>query len=172
MNKNTRFLKILLSFGLIMAVCACRKGPDSKAAGSSLTQAPDFSLKSLAGTTARLSDYRGKIVILDFWATWCPPCRKEIPDFVQLQKDYGARGVQMLGISLDRGKKTVLKPFAEKYKINYPILIGDGRVDQAYGGITGIPTTFIIDRQGRIVKKYVGYRPKSVFEAAIKNLLE
>lgn len=140
-------------------------GPDEAAA------APAFYLKNFAGGRAQLSDYRGKVVLINFWATWCPPCVKEIPDLVELQTSYGDRGLVILGISLDRNPDRVLQPFIDKYKINYPILLDDGRVAKNYGGITGIPTTFLVDREGIIRNQYVGLRPKRVFEAAIKELL-
>ncbi|MBL7074465.1 TlpA family protein disulfide reductase [candidate division KSB1 bacterium] len=137
-----------------------------------LVTAPDFILKDLNGKEHRLLDYRDKVVILDFWATWCGPCRMEIPHFINLQKEFGDKGFQMIGIGLDKGGKEILAPFAKKKGINYPILIGDERVVKDYGGIRGIPTTFVISPQGKIFRKYVGYRGKSVFENDIKTLLD
>ena len=134
--------------------------------------APAFTLQDLDGKNISLSDFRGKVVILDFWATWCPPCIKEIPDFIELYEKYKDKGFAMLGISLDQAGISVVKSFAQKYKINYPIMMTDGQVDKAYGGITSIPTTFIIDPAGNMQKKYVGYIEKAVFEADIKTLLE
>ncbi|HDL65102.1 MAG TPA: TlpA family protein disulfide reductase [Proteobacteria bacterium] len=150
---------------------ACNNGSADSAAARGLKIAPDFNLKKLEGGTIKLSDYRGKVIILDFWATWCPPCRKEIPDFVELQKEYGDKGLIILGISLDQNPKQALPAFIKKYKVNYPILLTDGKVDKSYGGVTGIPTTFIIDRKGEIYKHYVGFRPKHVFATDIKALL-
>ena len=120
-------------------------------------KAPDFVLRNLEGREVKLSDYAGKVVILDFWATWCPPCRAEIPHFVQLQKEWGSKGLQVIGVSLDREGVKVLKPFAKKYRMNYLVLIGDSKVVKVYGSIRSIPTTFVIDRNGIIYKKYVGY---------------
>jgi peroxiredoxin len=150
---------------------ACNKGSTDAAPAKGLKTAPDFNLKNLAGGMVKLSDYRGKVVILDFWATWCPPCIKEIPDFVELQKEYGDKGLIILGISLDQNPKQALPAFIKKYKVNYPILLTDGKVDKAFGGVTGIPTTFVIDQKGEIYKQYVGFRPKQVFETDIKALL-
>ena len=124
------------------------------------------------GKNVSLADFRGKVVILDFWATWCPPCIREIPDFIELYEQYKDKGFAMLGISLDQAGISVVKSFAERFKINYPIMMTDGRVDKAYGGITSIPTTFVIDPEGNIRKKHVGYVSKDVFEAEIKTLLE
>ena len=150
---------------------ACDKRSTGVAAAKELKTAPDFNLKDLEGGEVKLSDYRGKVVILDFWATWCPPCIKGIPDFVELQKEYGDKGLAILGISLDQNPKQVLPKFIKKYKVNYPILLTDGKVDKAYGGVTGIPTTFVIDRKGETYKQYVGFRPQKVFETDIKTLL-
>jgi len=143
------------------------KAPPSPGAKS----APSFTLRDLNGKQVSLSDFKGKVVILDFWATWCPPCVIEIPHFIELYEQYKDQGFVMVGISLDRQGVGVVKSFVQKYRVNYPILMTDGRVDRVYGGITGIPTTFVIDRAGNIRRKYVGYRDKSVFETDIKALL-
>ncbi len=134
--------------------------------------APSFTLQDLNGKQVSLSDFKGKVVILDFWATWCPPCVKEIPHFIELHEQYKDRGFAMVGISLDHQGISVVKSFVQKNQVNYPILMTDGRVDKAYGGITSIPTTFVIDSAGNIRQKYVGYRDKAIFEADIKALLE
>ncbi len=133
--------------------------------------APAFTLQDLNGKNVSLADFRGKVVILDFWATWCPPCVKEIPHFIELYEQYKDKGFAMVGISLDQAGISVVKSFAQKFQINYPILMTDGRVDKAYGGIQSIPTTFVIDSAGNISKKYVGYIDKAVFENDIKALL-
>jgi len=134
-------------------------------------RAPDFQLKSIDGKMYGLSDFRGKIIILDFWDTWCPPCKAEIPDFVDLQKQYGARGLQIVGIAFARQGLDAVRSFARSYKINYPILLATPKVVEDYGGIEGIPTTFVIDQQGNIRQKHVGYRPREVWEKHIQELL-
>jgi thiol-disulfide isomerase/thioredoxin len=129
--------------------------------------APDFSLTTLEGETLVLSDLEGQVVLLDFWATWCPPCREEIPGFIALQEKYGDRGLIIVGVSVDKDGRETVAAFVEDNKINYPIAMSDGKVEEAYGPITGIPTTFLIEQGGRIVGKYVGYHDREVFEREI-----
>ena len=144
---------------------------DSTPSTTGSNPAPAFTLQDLNGKNVSLEGLRGKVVILDFWATWCPPCVKEIPHFVELHEQYKDKGVEIVGISLDREGVNVVKPFVQKFQIKYPIMMTDGKVDKAFGGITNIPTTFIIDSGGNIIKKYVGYNDKSVFETDIQKLL-
>lgn len=138
---------------------------------SDFKPAPDFELPDVNGKKVRLSDFKGKVIILDFWATWCPPCRAEIPGFIELYNKYKDKGVVIIGISLDEGGVKDVLPFMKEFGINYHILIGNYKVTQDYGGIRGIPTTFVIDKKGNIRAKYVGYRPKEVFERDIIMLL-
>lgn len=135
-------------------------------------KAADFKLKTLEGKEVKLSDYRGKVVIVDFWATWCPPCRKGIPDLISLQDEF-KKDLVVIGISLDQ-QNTIkdLKPFIENYKINYPVVLGDEKVVKDYGGINAIPTSFIIDQKGNIVDSHVGLVPKTVYIDQIKSLLK
>jgi thiol-disulfide isomerase/thioredoxin len=135
------------------------------------TPAPDWQLNDLNGKTVKFSDFRGKVVILDFWATWCVPCRVEIPNFIELQKQYGDRGLRVVGVSLDEQGPEVVKKFVKQFGVTYPIVIGNQKVADAYGGIDAIPTTFIIDRQGRIVSWHMGYNDKAAFEREIQSLL-
>ena len=144
---------------------------DKAPPGPSAKSAPSFTLQDLNGKMVSLSDFKGKVVVLDFWATWCPPCVMEIPHFIELYEQYKDQGFAMVGISLDHQGISVVKSFVRKYRVNYPILMNDGRADKAYGGITSIPTTFVIDSAGNIRQKYVGYRDKAVFETDIKTLL-
>jgi peroxiredoxin len=139
--------------------------PVSEVAGA----APAFTLTDLDGKSVSLADFRGKVVVLDFWATWCPPCKREIPDFIDLQKEYGSQGVQIVGIALDEPDK--VQAFARQNGMNYTVLLGSDEVSKRYGGIEGIPTTFIIDKSGNIVNKFEGFRPQQVFETEIKKLL-
>ncbi len=135
-------------------------------------KAPAFSLKSVEGKTIKLSDYEGKIVIIDFWATWCPPCRRGIPDLVSIQKEY-ENNVVVIGISLDREKTIKDVPgFVKDYAINYPIVYGDDNVVIAYGGIQSIPTSFVVDKKGNVVDMHVGLVSKDTFVNKIKELLK
>lgn len=134
--------------------------------------APSFTLKDLAGNNVSLSDYKGKVVFVNFWATWCPPCRAEIPHFVELVEKYGEDGFAILGISVDDPKDYKKIPdFKERFKINYPILLSDGKVASDYGGIRSIPTTFVVDRDGKELGKIVGTRSKARFEQIVKQVL-
>ncbi len=133
--------------------------------------APDFTLNDLSGKEVSLSALRGKVVIINFWATWCGYCKREIPDFIELNDEYGDQGFAMIGISTDRKGIEVVESFVEKYKIDYPILMSDGKVELAYGEIVSLPTTFVIDKAGKVQRHYVGARGKAVIETAIKELL-
>lgn len=131
--------------------------------------APAFTLTDLDGKPVSLADFRGKVVVLNFWATWCPPCKREIPDFIELQTAYGLRGVQIVGIALDEPEK--VREFALENGMNYPVLLGSDDISMKYGGIEGIPTTFIIDKSGKIVNKFEGFRSRQLFESEIQKLL-
>jgi thiol-disulfide isomerase/thioredoxin len=133
-------------------------------------RAPNFTLKNVDGKDVSLSDFKGKIVLVDFWATWCPPCRKGIPDLVELQNQYQGEFV-VIGISLDRETVNDVVPFVKDYKINYPVVYGNEDVSNKFGGIRAIPTSFIIDKDGNIVDKHVGLVSKSVYENKIKEIL-
>lgn len=146
------------------ATSAC--GPNATAANLS------FTLKDMHGKSVNLADYKGKVVLINFWATWCPPCKAEIPDFVELKAQYGARGFEILGISVDDPPEA-LPPFAERYKVNYPLLVGVERddVQEAYGPIFGIPTSMLVARDGTICRKFAGGLNKARLEREIKPLL-
>ncbi len=170
----------------IFAACSTKQQADSgqqekkppPLVQKSAQKAPLFSLQNADGQTINAAEFKGKVLILDFWATWCPPCREEIPHFIELQNQYGAQGLQVVGISVDQQGWSVVKPFIQANGINYPILMYTEDVYRDYQELIepamrgGIPFTFIIDRQGNVREKFVGYRDKSVFESAIKPLLE
>lgn len=133
--------------------------------------APEFSLYTLEGNEVKLSDFAGKIVILDFWATWCPPCRKGIPDLISIQNEY-KDDLVIIGISLDQpSTHGELQPFIDSYGINYSVVLGTMEVVSAYGNIQAIPTSFIIDTNGIIINKHVGLVPKSTLIEEIDALL-
>ena len=134
-------------------------------------QAPSWTLPGVDGKAVRSAEFAGKVVLLDFWATWCPPCKMEIPGFIELQKQYADKGLVVVGVSIDQDGPSVVREFVKAQGINDPIVMGDAAVQSAFGGIEGVPTTFLIDRTGKIVQKHVGYTSKEEFEAAIKKLL-
>jgi cytochrome c biogenesis protein CcmG/thiol:disulfide interchange protein DsbE len=135
-------------------------------------KAPDFTLTSTDGKKIKLSDYKGKIVILDFWATWCGPCRMGVPDLVEIQKEYKDK-VVIIGISLDQGRTlNDVLPFMKAFKINYPVVYGTEQVVTDYGNIEAIPTTFILDAKRNIVDKFVGLVPKANYVNKIKSLIK
>jgi thiol-disulfide isomerase/thioredoxin len=133
--------------------------------------APDFALQSLEGKTVRLSDFRGKPVVLNFWATWCGPCKIEMPWFVDLQKQYGPSGVQFLGVAMDDASTKDIAEFAQSMKVNYPILIGKESVGDDYGGVQFLPETFYIDRNGKVIDKAFGLKGRGEIEDDIKKIL-
>ena len=141
----------------------------AKAAGSR-PMAPAFSLTDMNGRKLELADYKGKVVLLDFWATWCGPCRIEIPGFIQLQERYRDQGLVVLGIYIDDNAESV-SDFYREFKMNYAVAPGDSRLVELYGGILGLPTTFLIGRDGRIYSKHSGATDVAVFEEEIKELL-
>lgn len=129
---------------------------------------PDFSLPSASGQTVSLRQFQGKVILLDFWATWCGPCKKEMPGYEELYRRYKKRGLVVVGIALD-SSPTQVRRFARKYGITYPLLINGMNVDRY--GVLGIPTTILADRQGIVRKKVVGFEEKKVFEDALKELI-
>jgi peroxiredoxin len=140
--------------------------------------APDFSLVTLDGETVKLSDYKDKVVILNFWATWCPPCRKEIPHFIEMYEEQSSEGLVILGISVDKSGVDAVKKWADKNQVNYPMVMSDDATYDAYQQLLasedrgGIPNTFIINKEGVIKNTAVGYRNKSAWQAMIAPLLK
>ena len=139
--------------------------------GDTLAVAPDFRLPRLDGGTLRLSDYRGRVVLLNFWATWCPPCRAEIPDLVELQRTWAAEGLEVIGVSLDEEGFEAVRPFAEAYDINYPLVVDDGTVAAQFGSLYGLPTTLVLDKEGRIVQRVIGLFPTEQMRPTLEALL-
>lgn len=135
------------------------------------SKAPDFILKTSDGKTLQLAGLKGKVVVVNFWATWCGPCRAEMPGFLQAYDKLKQKGLEIVGIALDEGGWDDVSPFVKKMNVKYPIVLGNTSVTNAYGGIDAIPSTFIIDRQGNLVDKHVGYMSKDEFEKKLKDLL-
>lgn len=131
-------------------------------------RAPDFALPTMDGDSLRLSAHRGEVVVLNFWATWCAPCRKEIPMFVEMQRELGGDGLQFIGISLDEDGFEVVRPFAAEIDVNYPMAVDDGTVAPMYGGIPTVPTTFLIGPEGQVH----GYAPGLVTEDVLRPRIE
>lgn len=121
-------------------------------------KAPDFQLQSVSNAELIQSqNYRGKLMLINFWATWCPPCRKEIPSLIELQKQYNAQGFTVIGISVDQAGVEIIKKFSEKMGINYPLAVGTTEITKGFGSVSGIPASFLIDKKGNIAKSYAGY---------------
>lgn len=132
--------------------------------------APNFVRVDLHDTKVTLVAYRGKVVLLDFWATWCPPCLLEMTRFVDWQKEYGSQGLQVLGVSMDDTEAPV-RALYQKRQLNYPVVMGDEHLGKLYGGILGLPVIFLIDRQGKIRGKYEGEIDLRIVESALRDLL-
>jgi cytochrome c biogenesis protein CcmG/thiol:disulfide interchange protein DsbE len=138
--------------------------PDSK-------PAPLFELAGIDGKTVKLADLKGKVVLVDFWATWCGPCRKGIPHLISLYDQYKSQGLVVVGVSVDSKGMDPVADFAKKNKISYPIVMSDSKTQRAYGGIPQIPTAFLIDQKGNIRKKYIGYQTREVLEKDLLRLI-
>jgi thiol-disulfide isomerase/thioredoxin len=133
--------------------------------------APNFSLTDVNGKAVSLAQFKGKVVIIDFWATWCPPCRRGIPDLISIQKEFKNK-VAIIGISLDTDTKAQVVPFMKSMGINYHVVYGTNDVVSAYGNIEAIPTSFVIDQNGKIVAQHVGLTPKETYIEEINQLLK
>ncbi len=132
--------------------------------------ASDFSRDDLTGHPVHLSDYRGKVVLLNFWASWCGPCREEMPQFSRWQRNYGTQGLQIIGVAMDDDADSARK-FLKQYPVSYPIVVGDARLGENFGGILGLPTSYVVDAEGRIVARYRGESDLKKMEAQIQTLL-
>ena len=159
---------VLLTLVLLLALTACSRDQGGEQMSGGV---PDLVLPSVDGSIVRLSDYRGKVLLVDFWATWCPPCQEMIPVLSGLHRAYGSKGLVVLGVALDREGLEILGPFVHENQIPYKVLLGDNKVSAAFGGVQSIPTLFIVDREGRLVRKLVGFHSAGELEGQIKRYL-
>ena len=134
--------------------------------------APEFALKDANGATVRVADYKGKVLLLNFWATWCVPCKAEMPWFEEFERKYKDRGFAVLGASLDEDGWQVVKPYLDEHKLNYRIILANPEMAQLYGVVDALPTTFVIDAQGRIAAIHTGLVSKATYATQIEQLLE
>jgi thiol-disulfide isomerase/thioredoxin len=165
---------------IVFSMLSFTLNPSSAVAGAKRPQTvqvgtadiPDFALKSVGdGSLVTSSKLKGKVLLFVFFATWCPPCIQEIPTLVDLQNEYGNRGFSVVGMSVDDGGPRVVKELMTKMGINYPVLMADGKTTRGFGGVSGIPVAFLVDRQGKRVKRWQGKVPHSVLEQEIKKYL-
>jgi thiol-disulfide isomerase/thioredoxin len=166
------FTATIVAAMLFAGVHSARKNRGDGAPGQLIGQtAPDFELQSLEGKNVKLSDFRGKAVLLNFWATYCGPCKIEMPWFVELQKEYGPQGFQIVGVAMDDASTEEIVKFAKQMGVNYPILLGKESVGQSYGGVEFLPTTFFVNRDGKVTGREFGLQSRSVFVDNIKKAL-
>ena len=176
MKKNPLVLFFIAAIVAAMLFAGIRMARKNRASGPGTGQligniAPDFELPSLDGKKYKLSDLRGKAVLLNFWATYCGPCKIEMPWFVELQKQYGPDGFQIIGVAMDDASNEEIAKFAKEMGVNYPILLGTESVGQSYGGVSVLPTTFFLDRDGKIIAREFGLQSRSVFVDHIKSAM-
>lgn len=166
-------LRYALAEIALLALCFAlpAKAPADLTAANSRKAAPDFTLSDSKGVSVKLSDYKGRVVLLDFWATWCEGCKVEIPWYMEFQNRYKESGLSVVGVSMDEDGWKSVKPFLEEKKVNYPVVIGDWDLANLFG-ITALPVTLLIDRNGKIADLHVGMVDKDAFESEIQILLE
>ncbi len=162
---------LALSAVILLSLAAGACSSPRAAVKAARKPAPPFSLKDSNGRTVQLSDYKGKVVLLNFWATWCGPCRMEIPSLIEFERKYKDRGFAVLGISMDEDGWDAVKPFVAEMEVNYRVVLGDEQVAQAYDGVDSLPTSFIIDRQGNIAAVHFGFVSQSTYEKDLRELL-
>jgi peroxiredoxin len=176
---KSRFSRALgaAAVGGLLWMAGCSRSPDSVRAASVKNEntrktAPNFTLKDADGRTVKLSDYKGKVVLLNFWATWCGPCKIEIPWFVDFEQKYKDRGFAVLGVSMDDDGWSAVKPYITDKKLNYRVLLGNDTVGDQYGGVDSLPTTFLLDRNGKVAATHIGLVSKSDYQNEILLLLD
>ena len=178
MNRfRVQLMPLSLIVGLAIVSCGASSEPSESAIAQAASDAeqrepaPDFSLRDANNHEVKLSDFQGKVVLLNFWATWCGPCKIEMPWFVEFQRKYRDRGFSVIGVAMDEEGWNVVRPFADRLKLNFPIVIGNDEVADKYGGIAALPTTYIIDKQGKVALMHQGLTSKGDYEDEIEQLL-
>lgn len=171
--------RLTIAIALFCGLCACQdtdqENPQPSSSESSqheFKDAIDFVLTEMNGATFRLSDHKGKVVLLNFWATWCMPCREEIPDFIELQEEFKEEGLLLVGASLDEEGFDAVRPYAEEVGINYTMVIDEIGLAEQYGGHFAVPTSFLIDRKGKIRQRMIGIVDQKTLRPIVKSLLD
>lgn len=146
---------------------------ESKKVSGAARMMPGFSEKNItAEGRVDSKDFAGKVLLVNFWATWCPPCRKEIPSLMRIQDKYKDQGFSVIGISMDEGGRRAVSKFVSKLAVNYPVFIGDAKISRGFGGVMGIPVSFLVDREGNLVKRLDGYISEKVLNRELELLLK
>lgn len=177
----------LLCAGLVLGVSACQSDEDQSPSNAPRTSAeakggktyemdptpaPDLTMETLSGEEINLAEQQGKVILVNFWATWCAPCRKEIPDLIDLQSEMESDGLRVVGIAVDQEGKSVVQPFVEKQDVNYPIVIDTTRtIESHFEAMYGLPTTYVINPEGQIVRRVLGIFPVEEMKPTIKEML-
>lgn len=163
---------LALAATITLASCSQPTPEKTSRVSSNRKPAPDFTLTDANGASVKLSDFRGKVVLLNFWATWCGPCEVEIPWFVEFEQQYKSKGLEVVGVSMDEEGWAAIKPFVAQHKINYRVLLGTDSVSQLYGGVESLPTTFLVDRDGKFAfSPHIGLAGKNEYLNEIQTLL-
>jgi len=170
MDRKRTLRLAFVAIAAVLLIVALRHWGAQRVAQLQSASKRDVSMQQLNGAALRLSDYRGKVVLLNFWASWCTPCREEIPRFVAWQSMYGARGLQVIGVAMDDNRADAEK-FSHEFRINYPVVAGSVELADHYGGIFGLPANFVIARDGKIVSRYIGLVDLSSLERELTTQL-
>ena len=172
--KLTTVVLLVAAIAAVLSSCSRSQAPcvaKKVESQPNLKQAPDFSVKDENGATVKLADYRGKVLLLNFWATWCGPCKIEIPWFMQFEQQYKNKGFEVLGVAMDDDGWKAVKPYASDHKMNYRVVLGNDSMATAYGGVDALPTTFIINQDGKILTSHVGLVNRDDYVNEIQSLL-
>ena len=165
-------LLLITAFAALVGCVGTTKAVSPVKPESQRKQAPEFNLKDSHGQQVKLSDFKGKVVVLNFWATWCGPCKIEIPWFIDFESRLKDQGFAVIGIAMDDDGWDAVRPYITAKKVTYRVMMGDDSIANLYGGVESLPTTFIIDREGRIARTHVGLVSKSEYENDIQTLLK